>query len=1104
MRQACVARGATRDFGTAHYPVGLFDYPGCHFCEEYEGYVESRDWRCRKYPEASWAWSIDPNAKKAREGYWYEWSYRPSDRCTVPDFGRDERGDPMHSPPFANCTQAAFAATHSWCDCSSQAFDELVERTPICAQLKSHNDIQASFARQAVKKEAPAVPLLGDFDVSFNASTGAVSGGRHCWLGRSGESCPSDAIHAVGLRVAVIGPQGGGAQAGGAQGGDEVGSVSIDGNPKSHFLGLHDETIYTAVGGPEGSALSRSLGAKIDATGLLRHFPIGVAQEGFTDDTNSWRGATSCRSSPDQMHYVFEYTLQSLELTMDDDWVSEADAEWKRGWSAGLAEPYRCNQPNGRDRMYPRFDVEGRLFPARYSTAIPASTHPSALAGLHSGHNTTVDHILECWHSDSTFAFWKRSRWRGRAIYIASNRTSVCISERCQTTRCDGVNASEVSSGDGYNFGSGPDDAAMANHRCDGVLPAVRARCDATRSALSHACAAGGTWRATLPPTALEGATAQPAQYCDDNLCTSIGNDCCAPWGEPRTCGGGFEPKPTGECGGDPSGTYTCCSSAGAPPPPPLVDSLFPAGWAQAPFSHAFAHSSNGSAPLEDAWTACLPPLCYNFDAGSGGTQPTRLDASTGQTVPDCAIGSAGLAPYLTAIEALYPCSIRDPALSAATARHVCALASASLAPAHMPIHVMAPLEAKMMPECTAAHMLPGACARFDPYASATFGKNDLCADTSIRSSCDGGNALCNPATCPMLGYFLAPHYERYTSRAAFFQTLVDRQQAVRTQDSAVELPYRPQGLAGRDPVRSNDRWDRPQAFKSSELEQLFPSIALEFGSLDVSNLRGDLTIAMPIGDANTYEFIRAPRAWEKYDNETTWHSTLWHDRRGFGTLFGGTRNLLPTLQLWWVNALGRAGLKDAQFSISTAIKGFPEFVRAPAFSNAFAAELITPLNAFFLPLGTSLAMPLIVSVLVAEKAGKQRALMVMMGMRMRWYWLGEVLWDTFLVSLMNGFFFIVCCSFNVKSMLRSAGVFVLVLVLWVRGDTRARERERERERAFARHLPPLPLWLQMGLNSHTRSPVSLAARTRFLHASPPFLPAWFLLASLLPSRANA
>ena len=59
------------------------------------------------------------------------------------------------------------------------------------------------------------------------------------------------------------------------------------------------------------------------------------------------------------------------------------------------------------------------------------------------------------------------------------------------------------------------------------------------------------------------------------------------------------------------------------------------------------------------------------------------------------------------------------------------------------------------------------------------------------------------------------------------------------------------------------------------------------------------------------------------------------------------------------------------------------------------------------LPFGTSVALPLAVSTVVMEKEHRLRALMVMMGLRMRWYWLCEWLWNSLFVLVLNMLFVI-------------------------------------------------------------------------------------------------
>ena len=50
------------------------------------------------------------------------------------------------------------------------------------------------------------------------------------------------------------------------------------------------------------------------------------------------------------------------------------------------------------------------------------------------------------------------------------------------------------------------------------------------------------------------------AHECDDNYCTSVGDDCCAPGDEAATCRGGMQPaRLYGQCFGFGSASYTCC-----------------------------------------------------------------------------------------------------------------------------------------------------------------------------------------------------------------------------------------------------------------------------------------------------------------------------------------------------------------------------------------------------------------------------------------------------------------------------------------------------------------------------------------------------------------
>jgi len=55
--------------------------------------------------------------------------------------------------------------------------------------------------------------------------------------------------------------------------------------------------------------------------------------------------------------------------------------------------------------------------------------------------------------------------------------------------------------------------------------------------------------------------TAAHAAQCDERKCTSLGNDCCAPGTQPRTCSGGWMAiNLEGDCFGHADARYTCCS----------------------------------------------------------------------------------------------------------------------------------------------------------------------------------------------------------------------------------------------------------------------------------------------------------------------------------------------------------------------------------------------------------------------------------------------------------------------------------------------------------------------------------------------------------------
>ena len=59
-------------------------------------------------------------------------------------------------------------------------------------------------------------------------------------------------------------------------------------------------------------------------------------------------------------------------------------------------------------------------------------------------------------------------------------------------------------------------------------------------------------------------------KLCQESYCTSLGDDCCAPGDQPRTCSNDFVSVNLGaDCFGHENAAYLCCP-AGTVKPPPL------------------------------------------------------------------------------------------------------------------------------------------------------------------------------------------------------------------------------------------------------------------------------------------------------------------------------------------------------------------------------------------------------------------------------------------------------------------------------------------------------------------------------------------------------
>ena len=85
----------------------------------------------------------------------------------------------------------------------------------------------------------------------------------------------------------------------------------------------------------------------------------------------------------------------------------------------------------------------------------------------------------------------------------------------------------------------------------------------------------------------------------------------------------------------------------------------------------------------------------------------------------------------------------------------------------------------------------------------------------------------------------------------------------------------------------------------------------------------------------------------------------------------------------------------------------------------------------FLLSAGTTIGLPLLVSTIVSEKQHRLRALMVMMGLDMRYYWLCVWMWNSAVTLITNLLVFLLGNSQNIQFLARSPAVSLALLLVW-------------------------------------------------------------------------
>ena len=200
--------------------------------------------------------------------------------------------------------------------------------------------------------------------------------------------------------------------------------------------------------------------------------------------------------------------------------------------------------------------------------------------------------------------------------------------------------------------------------------------------------------------------------------------------------------------------------------------------------------------------------------------------------------------------------------------------------------------------------------------------------------------------------------------------------------------------------------------------------------------LRSSIALTSFWGSPLDWPLVRAPDAWPvRAEGEEFRIAKLnggdsgrrWSESGGIGAI----------LQSWWVNAMMRVGV-HSNASVSASFKPFPyertadELLRRRGVDvNLGDPTVLALLVDAALPLATSFTLPLVVSTVVIEKEHKLRALMVMMGLRMRWYWLCEWLWSSLITSTINLALLIAGAVGGLEFVRRSVDVFLLLLMLW-------------------------------------------------------------------------
>jgi len=291
----------------------------------------------------------------------------------------------------------------------------------------------------------------------------------------------------------------------------------------------------------------------------------------------------------------------------------------------------------------------------------------------------------------------------------------------------------------------------------------------------------------------------------------------------------------------------------------------------------------------------------------------------------------------------------------------------------------------------------------------------------------------CYPTTCPVMEHFAVPLYADTPSLLAVAEEVLENQQAILCREqgsgSCAELVMPTEPLAN---------------VPSGELDKLFPSTALHFKTLDLDKVQINFEITSFWGDLASWPFLVAPTEWSLPAAQTTGSyrndfTMIKFPRGGLDflsdriTYAGGFSSMMTN---WATNAVLKSAV-DPSLSVTTSMKPFPFVLDFDFFENEQQAasgvvglfgilvDLITP------PGCTVLTFYFLTLQVVQEKEHRLRALMVMMGLDMKYYWLWEYLFNSAITFTAFVAFWGLGVGYGLDFMVRSSTVALLLMLIW-------------------------------------------------------------------------